>query len=467
MGGAGFLGYLAVFGNELLLFCSFWFIVGAIDDIATDLYFFQHRTKRWLRHYRRRAPMRSPELAPATRPGTIAVFIPAWQESGVIGQMLDRCRTSWAGSDYRIYVGVYANDDATATEVIAAAGAQGAKARLVINAGAGPTTKADCLNRLWRAMRDDEERRGLRIKAVALHDAEDVVHPDEIRLFDRLIERKALVQIPVVPLAQRGSRWISGHYCDEFAEAHAKHMVVREALDAAMPSCGVGCAFSREILQEIAAERPAGPFDADSLTEDYELGLRIAERGGRGMMVRMLDAEGNIVGTRACFPASFSAAVRQKARWINGIALSGWDRMGWRGDWRELWMRLHDRRGVFAAIVLSTAYLALVIETLLWVLAIAGWHRPTPAGSVLNFMMAICFAIVLWRLAMRCWFASNLYGLRHGLMAIPRVVVSNTVAIVAARKALFQYIRQLRGAPVTWDKTCHVFPVGEHYRNAV
>ena len=52
---------------------------------------------------------------------------------------------------------------------------------------------------------------------------EDVVHADEIRLFDVMIDRFQLVQLPVLPLPGQGnwlSRAIANHYCDEFAETH-------------------------------------------------------------------------------------------------------------------------------------------------------------------------------------------------------------------------------------------------------
>ena len=32
------------------------------------------------------------------------------------------------------------------------------------------------------------------------------------------------------------------------------------------------------------------------------------------------------------FPDTFSAAVRQKSRWVAGIALQSWTEIGWRGD---------------------------------------------------------------------------------------------------------------------------------------
>ena len=92
---------------------------------------------------------------------------------------------------------------------------------LCVNERAGPTTKADCLNLLWRTMVEEEGRTGTMFKAVVLHDAEDVVHADEIRLFDVMIDRFQLVQLPVLPLTGEGSWWsraIANHYCDEFAE---------------------------------------------------------------------------------------------------------------------------------------------------------------------------------------------------------------------------------------------------------
>jgi adsorption protein B len=111
-----------------------------------------------------------------------------------------------------------------------------------------------------------------------LHDAEDVVHADEIRLFDvddRPLRHGAAAS-DAADLATH-SRWIAGHYADEFAEAHGKHLAMREAIGAAVPSAGVGCAFARDMIGAIARERGGAPFDADSLTEDYEIGLRIAE----------------------------------------------------------------------------------------------------------------------------------------------------------------------------------------------
>ena len=54
--------------------------------------------------------------------------------------------------------------------------------RLVVGPRAGPTTKADCLNTLWRALIAEEQAQGWRAKAIVLHDAEDVIHSGEFDL---------------------------------------------------------------------------------------------------------------------------------------------------------------------------------------------------------------------------------------------------------------------------------------------
>ena len=298
-----------------------------------------------------------------------------------------------------------------------------------------------------------------RAKAVVLHDAEDIVHSAELRVFDTLIERFALVQLPVLPLVDSQSRWISGHYSDEFAEAHGKTIVVREAIGAAIPAAGVGCAFSRDLLARVAAQRGGKPFDRDSLTEDYEIGLRLASFGGHGAFVRLPGAgRHSMVGVRAHFPATLDAAVRQKSRWITGIALAGWDRLGWQGGWAELWMRLHDRRALIGAVVLLAGYAALVLTSGLWAAHwMFGTARPATTSS-LDFLLSISGMILLWRLAVRCAFVTFAYGWREGMRAIPRAVISNVIAIMAARRALWLYLRMRRDGIVRWDKTAHAFP---------
>src|SRR5690606_307393 len=113
-------------------------------------------------------------------------------------------------------VGCYRNDPATLAAIMRGAGGDN-RVRAVVLGHEGPTTKADCLNRLYAAFEEDERRSGQPVRLVILHDAEDMVDPAALALLDRAIEHADFVQLPVLPEALESSRWIGSHYCEEFA----------------------------------------------------------------------------------------------------------------------------------------------------------------------------------------------------------------------------------------------------------
>lgn len=433
---------------ELLLFAATFILVFGVGDLLIDAL--------WLSNRAMRAPTR-PILRGGALAHRMAIFIPAWQEAEVIGRTLTHARAAWRGDPYRIYVGCYANDGATLLRVAAAA-AVDPHIRIVVHTVAGPTTKADCLNAIWRSLRRDETVDGDRYDAVILHDAEDFVDPGELAVFDRALCDHAFVQLPVVPLLADRGAWIAGHYCDEFAEAHQKDLIVRHLIGVPIPAAGVGCAFRRDALDMLA--QGGDPFCADSLVEDYEIGLAIGQAGMASTFVRAHDENGTLIAVRSHFPARIEPSVRQKARWIAGIALSGWDRLGWaRGwNWRDIahnWMLWRDRRALLTAIVTLAAYLGAVLFMLSEAAARFGGvdlpHRPAIMGPLL----ALSAALLVWRLAMRFICTARLYGLEQGLRAVPRAFVANVVAVLAAYRAVTVYVRALWGAQISWDKTRH------------
>lgn len=430
--------------REAALFAASGFFVLGLSDLVVDLV--------WLRlRLARRPPVPPPDVTAST----VAVFIPAWDEADVIGPMLRGAVAAFGGAGVRIYVGCYPNDPAT---VAAVAGVQDARVRAVIGALPGPTTKAECLNRLWATLLADEAAGEKRADAILLHDAEDVVHPDELPLVAALAGEFDLVQIPVLPLIDPNSRWIGAHYADEFSESHGKELVVRQALGAGLPSAGVGCAFSRAALAEIAARNGGEPFDADSVTEDYELGLKVAALGGRSAFVRRRDSAGRLIATREYFPGTFRAAVAQKSRWTAGIALSGWDRLGWRGGLVERWMRLRDRQALLAALLLLAGYASAALWLLLKLVEGLGGAAPSPLPGRLAPLFDANILLLVWRMGWRCAFVSRGYGFAEGLRSIPRAVIGNFVAMAAAWTALGRYRAVRRTGRAEWGKTAHIFP---------
>ncbi|MDF7776076.1 glycosyl transferase family protein [Sphingomonas sp. AOB5] len=452
---AGIIAGIDAIAREATLFAAIWFLAGGIDDLMVDLVYGWRRLQLWWR-----GPVPEPVLPPATAPGRIAIFVPAWDESRVIGAMLGTALARFDYPDYRIFVGTYPNDPAT-IDAVAAIAEHDSRVRLVIGPNPGPTTKADCLNALWRALLRDEARDGERVMAIALHDAEDMVHRLELRVFAHELNGYDAVQLPVMPLRKAGSPLVSGHYCDEFAEAHAKQMPVRQTLRAGLPFAGTGCAIRREMIGRIADVRGGAPFDAESLTEDYELGLTIAAMGGRTVFTRTPEAPGGPpVAVRAYFPDRFDAAAKQKARWMTGIALAGWDRTGWSraGAIGDHWMRMRDRRAILEIPVLALAYLALAT----WALSLAGhiaMQSPLPAYPAwIGWLLGFNFALLGWRVAIRTLFVTRAYGWREARWSPLRLMVGNMVALAAARLAMLRYLAMLAGAVPQWDKTEHDFP---------
>jgi adsorption protein B len=439
---------------ELALFAGAGFLLFAVNDLIVDIIYFVRAGWRALTVYTRYPRAFASAFPENAEPGFIAMFVPAWDESAVIASMLRTTIGRLDYCNYRIFVGHYRNDPATAA-AIAAVGDDRIEAVEVDRDG--PTTKADCLNRLYDALVAYETETGNAATAVALHDAEDVVHPLELKVFDRLIPRAAVIQLPVLPLADPHSRWISGHYCDEFAEAHIKELVVREAIGAAIPLAGVGCAIERRALSRLAALQDGRPFAGASMTEDYEVGLRLGALGLKTMFVRIPTQPGEraIVASRGHFPATLGSAVRQKARWLGGIALSGWDRLGWSGGIGERWMRMRDRRGPLAALLLLAAYGAALLWSQLWLAEALGAPVKARLSPGLLTLLTINGWLLAWRVLMRAAFTTAAYGLTEGLLSVPRLVVGNVIAMLAAARAVSLH---LGGGARRWDKTRHIFP---------
>ena len=444
--------FLALVQYELLLFAGVFFLIGALDDFAVDLAWL------WLKvtGRARTAKVERQELQQRLLDEPVAIYIPAWQEADVILHTTRHLLSVWSQTNLRLYVGIYQNDPDTLEAAVSAITGD-ARLRLVIHDRAGPTTKADCLNRLYEAMCDDERRSSVRFRAVVFHDAEDMVDAAGLGLLDWAISSGAdFAQLPVEPLPQASRDWLGSHYCEEFAEAHGKAMVVRSAVGAALPAAGVGCAMARDALEKLAISNSDGnPFDPASLTEDYELGLAISENGGRCRFVRARGEDDQLVATRAFFPSTLSEIVRQKTRWVHGIALQGWDRTGWAKGFAEVWMRARDRRGPFTALTLAFGYLLLLLTLVISIASAFELAPPLFVSPSLFALMLINLAFLAWRVAWRFAFTARNYGIAEGVFAVIRLPMTNIISIMAGRRAVVAYGRTIFGRAIEWDKTAH------------
>ncbi|MDP8995165.1 MAG: hypothetical protein M3N07_09335 [Pseudomonadota bacterium] len=117
-------------------------------------------------------------------------------------------------------------------------------------------------------------------------------------------------------------------------------------------------------------------------------------------------------------------------------------------------MRMRDRQSLLAALILAAGYAAFLLWSLRTAGTFAGAVPPMRIHPTLQALMAVNGGLLLWRLGMRFGFAAGAYGWREGLRAVPRAVVGNVIAMLAARQAVVRFARRRW----SWDKTAHAFP---------
>ena len=209
-------------------FVALAFVVFGADDVLWDVFALFRGTGK------KRVKL---SLINEKPPKMLAVVIAAWHEDAVLGEVVDNLVASaqYPRSLYRVFLGVYPDDP-------------------------GPTSKAANINHTVRAIREYEAERDVRFASVTIHDAEDVVHPNEFKMTNYLIDDYDALQFPVFPL-QRMPRLrlffktlTSSTYADEFAEHHFRTMVMRDELGF-VPSAGTGFAIGRR-RGPAAAQQP-------------------------------------------------------------------------------------------------------------------------------------------------------------------------------------------------------------------
>lgn len=134
--------------RELLGIAAFGIAASTLDDAVVDAIWFGRGAWRHGIVYRRHRRTAAADLPPGGA-GAMAIIVPAWDEAAVIGAMLRDLTARLDYPCYRVFVGVYPNDPATAAAVAAVGDS---RVTTVTCARPGPTTKADCLNHLWRAV---------------------------------------------------------------------------------------------------------------------------------------------------------------------------------------------------------------------------------------------------------------------------------------------------------------------------
>ena len=471
--------YLALLEMQMAIIAVL-ILISSLDDLFIDAWYWTRRLYRAFFVQPKYRPL-TPSQLRAKPEQPIAIMVPAWLEYDVIAVMIENMISVLEYRNYVIFVGTYVNDAATIAEVTRIAHRYKQLVRVEVP-HPGPTCKADCLNWIIQAIFLHEQRNGLEFAGVILHDSEDVLHPLELKFFNYLLPRMDLIQIPVMSLEREWYELVAGVYMDEFAEWHAKDLVVRESVTGMVPSAGVGTCFSRRALITLCRDSDNQPFNTASLTEDYDIGGRLAQHGMKAIIAHF-PVESRVqrqgwfgygrkrqltlclpLCVREYFPDTFRTSYRQKARWVLGIGLQGWHIFGWHGSLEDRYLLMRDRKGLFTSIITILVYVVALQFILVYLLAYFEiWNLRYPSLFIthpwLQLVLLANILALLLRIVQRFYFVNRIYGWEQGLMSIPRMAIANFVNFFAVARAWKIFLSNLLfGTPIVWDKTMHDFP---------
>lgn len=451
-----------------LLLLSLVFLLGSLDDLFLDIVHTIWNLKPKKVSMAEFIEWKKKDESP------IAVMIPAWQEYDVLEAMVKTNLKRLQYENFHWFIGVYPNDDKTVEIAFRMQKLHPEKITVVVNDRPGPTSKAQCLNRILNVMTEgirESERNGMTPwipRFVAIHDAEDVIHPLSFKAINAQDEDLDFIQVPIFSLPVPTSQWVAGTYLDEFADIHLREIPVRQKLRMPIPSAGVGTFFSFRIM-EILGVRFGTWFEDGNLTEDYEVSMKIARLGGKQSFMLLEDPMGEMIATREYFPSDFGRSIRQKTRWTTGIGLQTmvrWGNYGEVASWKTLLARYglwRDRKALWANPIVFLAWTVLIVcMTLSFVHP--DWMRSLAENKLLLTLMSANLVLFVLRLIQRVRFTTQLYGISHGLLTVPRLFLGSVINGTAALKAIRQFgsaHKENKTDKIVWDKTDHFFPSEE------
>ena len=283
---------------------------------------------------------------------------------------------------------------------------------------------------------------------IGVFDAEDSPEPDQItrvaRRFQHLPRDVVCLQ-GYLDYYNPRQNWLARCFTIEYAAWFRRILPGMRRLGLAIPLGGTTLYFRRDALERL------GGWDAHNVTEDADLGFRLARHGFRTEMLATTTSE-----EANCLPWAW---IRQRSRWLKGYMTTWLVHMRRPGRlWRELgpWQFLGFQAYIISA--LSQVVLAPVLWTF-WLLLFGLPHplEPLVAHSLLVGLGSAFLVIEVVNLVI---YASAVTAPRHRhlLPWTPSMHFYNPLGAIAAYKALYELVLN----PYFWDKTRHGLSLAVH-----
>ncbi|MEZ5750770.1 MAG: glycosyltransferase [Paracoccaceae bacterium] len=276
---------------------------------------------------------------------------------------------------------------------------------------------------------------------VGVYDAEDAPSPDQI---DRVVNRFAAAGLDLACIQgmldyyNPTTNWLSRCFTIEYAAWFRIVLPGMERLGLAVPLGGTTLFFRRAILDEL------GGWDAHNVTEDADLGIRLARHGYRTELLDSVTAE---EANCRLWPW-----IKQRSRWLKGYALTYAVHM--RAP-RLLLRQLGLKRFVGFQILFLGTLVQFLLAPVLWSfwLVLFGIGHPVADMAPSGVMLATTLAFALSEtVSVAVNIAAVARGPHRALWPwVFSLQAYFPLAVIAAYKGLFEMLR----APFFWDKTAH------------
>lgn len=276
---------------------------------------------------------------------------------------------------------------------------------------------------------------------VGVYDAEDAPAPDQLhRVAEHFAQAKpdlACIQ-GVLDYYNPRTNWLSRCFTIEYAAWFRLMLPGLEKLGLVVPLGGTTLFFRRDVLDEL------GGWDAHNVTEDADLGIRLARHGYR---TELLDTVTMEEANCRVWPW-----IKQRSRWLKGYAMTYAVHMR---DPRLLYQQLGAWRFFGIQVLFLGTLIQFLLAPILWSfwLMLFGLGHPLAAALPGWALLAVSGVFFLAEVSSLTINIIALRGQRHRFLR-PWALSLHAyfpLAAIAAYKGCWEMI----ASPFYWDKTAH------------
>lgn len=277
---------------------------------------------------------------------------------------------------------------------------------------------------------------------VTIYDAEDQPEPDQLRLAVaafRLGDNGLACVQARLNYFNRSENWLTRMFTLEYSQWFDFFLPALSRMSVPIPLGGTSNHFRIDVL------RQAGAWDPFNVTEDADLGVRLAQSGYTVGVIPSTTFEEAT--------SDIKSWVKQRSRWIKGYMQT------WLVHMRspvQLWRSLGTAGFLSFQAFIGLPPFTVLINPILWLLTllfatsafgVTDWRLPEPFGALALFNLVIGNLLLLYFGTIAC-LKRGFYDLLPSGLLMPLYWVLHSVA---AYKALWQLLHN----PHHWEKTEH------------